>query len=108
MYLKQHRTKKTDNELPSDRTLFVANCNMGEQELKRVFQTFGDIEKIKLGEFASKKLGFPGKDTLSGLFQGPVGEKHARSLCAAGGWRIYSAPRPRGGKEPCRRRAGGA
>jgi hypothetical protein len=55
----------------------VANCNMGEDEIKRVFERFGSIERVKLGEFASKKLGNPGRDTLSGLFQGPVGEKHA-------------------------------
>jgi ribosomal RNA-processing protein 7 len=76
-YLKQHRSKKSDTDLPSDRTLFVANCNMGEDEIKRVFERFGTIERVKLGEFASKKLGNPGRDTLSGLFQGPVGEKHA-------------------------------
>ena len=76
-YLKQHRSKKSDTELPADRTLFVANCNLEEEIIKRVFSRFGGVERVKLGEFASKKMGYPGKDTLSGNMQGPVGEKHA-------------------------------
>ena len=76
-YLKQHRSKKSDTELPAERTLFVANCNMGEEDIRLIFSRFGDIERVKLGEFASKKMGYPGKDTLSGFVHGPVGEKHA-------------------------------
>ena len=76
-YLKQHRSKKSDTELPADRTLFVANCSLGEEGIKGIFQKFGAIEKVKLGEFASKRIGYSERDTLSGLMHGPVGAKHA-------------------------------
>mmetsp|Transcript_4076 Transcript_4076/g.11747 ORF Transcript_4076/g.11747 Transcript_4076/m.11747 type:complete len:98 (-) Transcript_4076:214-507(-) len=55
LFLKEHRSKKSDQEFPSDRTLFVANCNLEEEEVNAAFETFGSVERVRLGEFASRK-----------------------------------------------------
>ena len=79
VYIKQHRAKKSEQELPSERTIFVANCGGGQSELEESFCRFGQIERIKLGDFVSHtKNGYPVGELLSPCSEsGSGGAKHA-------------------------------
>lgn len=48
LYLKAHRSKKSDDALPGDRTVFVANAGLGEQALRTALSAFGEIERVEM------------------------------------------------------------
>jgi ribosomal RNA-processing protein 7 len=48
-----------------------------------IFERFGTVEKVKLGEFASKKAGYPTRDTLHNPLHVPAGERHAHVVFAS-------------------------
>mmetsp|Transcript_7705 Transcript_7705/g.26049 ORF Transcript_7705/g.26049 Transcript_7705/m.26049 type:complete len:251 (-) Transcript_7705:48-800(-) len=84
LYVKLHRSKKAGEEaLPGDRTLFVANATMEEEELRSVFEQFGSVEAITTSD--KKKKLFRGRDRRSEAAGG--GTAHVvfkqRSACEA-------------------------
>jgi len=62
LFVKLHRSKKSggDDELPADRTLFVANAEFGEAAIRTAFETFGEVERVVLGSLQSQGGGGSG------------------------------------------------
>lgn len=58
LYIKAHRSKKgSEEDLPGDRTIFVANADCGEAGLREVFEKFGEVQKIAVSKFHDGKRG---------------------------------------------------
>ena len=69
LFAKLHRSKK-DDELPADRTLFVANADCGEGVLRAAFGTFGEVERVVSGSLHSQGGGAGGKARGQGADHG--------------------------------------
>jgi len=56
LYLKAHRSKKLDDALPGDRTVFVANAGLGEQALRTALAEFGNIERVEMSGGSGQQI----------------------------------------------------
>lgn len=67
MYLKQHEVRRSDEEKPKERTVFIGNIPVWatEESLKQVFQCCGRVEKVFFQRRAS-----PGLETDNNEIQG--------------------------------------
>lgn len=75
LFAKLHRSKK-DDELPADRTLFVANAECGEGVLRASFETFGEVERVVCGSLQSQGGGAGGKARGQGEEHGGPAHAH--------------------------------